>query len=70
MTLEFVIGERTAAELASQYEIHATQISKWKKYMLENLPELFSNNHEKDQEGAEQLQAELYRQTIDRLAQG
>jgi len=29
---------------------------------VENLPELFSNKHEKAQEDAEKLQAELYRQ--------
>ena len=30
--------------------------------MLENLPELFSNKHEKDREDAEKRHAELYRQ--------
>ncbi len=62
VTLESVKGEKTAAELASQYGVHATQITRWKKHMLENLPELFSNKHEKDREDAERLQAELYRQ--------
>ncbi len=62
VTLESVKGEKTAAELASQYGVHATQITRWKKHMLENLPELFSNKHEKDREDAEKLQAELYRQ--------
>ena len=62
VALESIKGEKTAAELASQYGIHATQIARWKKHMLENLPELFSNKHEKDREDAEKLQAELYRQ--------
>jgi len=62
VTLESVKGEKTAAELASRYGVHATQITRWKKHMLENLPELFSNKHEKDREDAERLQAELYRQ--------
>ena len=43
VALESIKGEKTAAELASQYGIHATQITRWKKHMLENLPELFSN---------------------------
>ena len=62
VALESIKGEKTAAELASQYGIHATQIARWKKHMLENLPEIFSNKHEKDREDAEKLQAELYRQ--------
>ena len=62
VALESIKGEKTAAELASQYGIHATQITRWKKHMLGNLPELFSNKHEKDREDAEKLQAELYRQ--------
>jgi len=62
VSLESVKGEKTAAELASQYGVHATQITRWKKHMLENLPELFSNKHDKDREDAEKLQAELYRQ--------
>ena len=62
VTLESVKGEKTAAELASQYGVHATQITRWKKHMLENLSELFSNKHEKDREDTEKLQAELYRQ--------
>ncbi len=62
VALESIKGEKTAAELASQYGVHATQITRWKKHMLENLPELFSNKHEKDREDAEKLQAELYRQ--------
>ena len=32
---------KTASELASQYHIHPTQISTWKKQALENLPESF-----------------------------
>jgi len=62
VALESIKGEKTAAELASQYGVHASQITRWKKHMLENLPELFSNKHEKDREDAEKLQEELYRQ--------
>ena len=62
MALETVKEGKTAAELASQYGEHASQIIRLKKHVLENLLGLFSNKHEKDQEDAERLQAELYRQ--------
>ncbi len=34
VALEAIRGERTLAELASAYEVHATQITKWKKQAL------------------------------------
>ena len=62
VALESIKGERTSAELASQYGVHAAQITRWKKHVVENIPELFSKKHEKDREDAENLRAELYRQ--------
>jgi len=62
VALEAIKEGKTAAELASQYGAHATQITRWKKHVVENLPEIFSIKHEKDREDAERLQAELYRQ--------
>ena len=62
VALEAIKEGKTAAELASKYGVHASQITRWKKHVVENLPELFSNTHEKAREDAEKLQAELYRQ--------
>jgi len=62
VALEAIKERKTAAELSGQYGVHATQITRWKKHVVENIPELFSNKHEKDQEDAERLKAELYRQ--------
>jgi len=35
---------------------------KWKKKVLENIPEIFSNKREEEKKGAEEIQDELYKQ--------
>jgi len=45
-------GDKTIAELASQYEVHPSQINKWKKQLLESLPEIFSCRQQKEQAGS------------------
>lgn len=42
VVLEMLRGERTVAELAAEYEIHPTQLHKWKAEALDNLPSLFT----------------------------
>ena len=40
-------NQRTIAEIASEYEVHANQITKWKRQVLDELPSIFSDKHEK-----------------------
>jgi transposase len=64
VALEAIRGEKTAAELASQYEVHPTMINNWKRQLLEEASSLF-------EKGTQALKAdtnqqaqvnELYRQ--------
>ena len=60
--LEAIKNQHTMTEIASECGVHANQVSKWKKHVLDELPGLFSNKREKTQHGNEALQDELYRQ--------
>ncbi len=62
VALEAVKGEKTITQLASQYGVHPNQIGQWKKKLLEELPLLFSDKRNSQDNGHEELEAELYRQ--------
>lgn len=42
IVLETLKGQRMIKEIASEYEVHPNQITKWKKQFYENGPSLFS----------------------------
>ncbi len=64
VAIEAIRGQKTTAELASQYEIHPTMINNWKRDLLDKASELFDNGKTTSQVQAEtQAQLnELYRQ--------
>jgi transposase-like protein len=64
VALEAVRGEKTVAELASQYSLHPTMINNWKKHLLEEASTLFESGRNKSSEPGKQDTevAELYRQ--------
>jgi len=45
--LEVIRGQRTIAEIASEYGVHPNQITAWKKQFLERLPKIFTHNYDK-----------------------
>lgn len=62
VALEAIKGEKTIAQIASEYGVHPNQIGQWKKRLLEELPGLFSDWRKREEkEGAAETD-ELYRQ--------
>jgi len=43
VVLEVLKGQRTMAEIASQFEVHPIQVGRWKKGFLERGPSMFSS---------------------------
>lgn len=62
VALEAIKGEKTLAQLSSEFGVHANQIGRWRKQLLEELPNLFSDRRKKQDKAQEDLVSELYRQ--------
>ena len=60
VALEAVKGDRSLAELASRYQVHATQIGQWRKALPAGLPEVFSDKRRKKEENSEEEKSRLY----------
>jgi len=60
VALEAIKGLKTAGELAREYQVHPTQISQWKRQLLEKLPEAFRNNKTSVDTAAQEATAPLY----------
>jgi len=55
-------GDRTTAELAQQFQVHPTQVTKWKKQLTDSLPEIFSLRRHQDIQEQQALTDQLYQQ--------
>lgn len=62
VALEAVKGERTLNELASQFEIHPSQIVQWKQRLVTGACDLFTGAVERDAGHDAQLRDRLYQQ--------
>jgi len=62
VALEAVKKEKTISQLSSEYGVHSNQITQWRKRLLEDLPDIFSQKRKKKEKDTEELQAELYQQ--------
>jgi transposase-like protein len=62
VALEAVRERLSAAQIASTYHVHPTQVGVWKKQLLAGVVEVFDARPERDVQEQEQLVAELYQQ--------
>ena len=65
IALDAIKGQKTIAELASEYGLHANQISIWKKQLLDAAHAAFSNG--KDTEKKEVERDHLYQKKVGQL---
>lgn len=49
VALAAIKGEKTLAELAEQFDVHANQITQWKAQLLERATDMFSTPAERTQ---------------------
>jgi len=62
VALEAVRGEKTIAQLSSQFGVHGNQMRQWRRQLLDELPSTFADGRKRSDKDSEQLTAELYRQ--------
>ena len=62
VAMESMSGLKTLQEIASEYEISAIQVSKWKKRLLDNIEGIFTNEIQSPENRGEKKLDELYRQ--------
>lgn len=59
VALAAIQGDKTIAQISSDHQVHATQISNWKKQAIDNLSELFKDNRKKEKQKEFDHQTEL-----------
>jgi transposase-like protein len=62
VALEALQGERTLNEIASAYDLHPNQLAQWKKQLLDQVPQIFSDKRLKQNKQQEEREDRLYRQ--------
>ncbi len=62
VALEAIKGEKTIAEIASEYGVHPNLVGQWKQKALENLPDIFEKKENGKDRETEKVMNDLYRE--------
>jgi len=62
VAFEAAKGEKTIAQIASEFSVHPNQIRLWRNHLMEQLPELFSSRRPQQEKARGELEAELFQQ--------
>ncbi|HQF37157.1 MAG TPA: transposase [Candidatus Dojkabacteria bacterium] len=62
VAVEAIRGLKTLNELSSEYEVHPNQISKWKKQLLTQAPQIFKDGRNSDHSSEEKKVERLYQE--------
>jgi putative transposase len=62
IALAAIKGQQTINELASDYGVHPTQISQWKKQLLDEASQVFTAGRDRQTDDHEALVARLYQE--------
>ncbi len=60
VAIEALKGTKTVAEVASEFEVHMTQVNSWKKKMLDSAADSFSRDLKNKQAEYEKEKKHLY----------
>ncbi|MFW6293244.1 MAG: transposase, partial [Spirochaetota bacterium] len=60
--VEAIAGHKTVNEIAGAYEVHPSQVAKWKAEALKRLPVVLSDGRKGKAEGGSESEARLYQQ--------
>jgi len=64
VALEAIKEEETIVELASRYQVHPTQIKRWKKIAIEKMIELFNDGNQTSEKEKNLFIEELYKEIL------
>ena len=62
VALDAIKELKTISEIASQYNVHPTQVRKWRKQLMAEGPAVFGNNTAKQLQEQEARETELFEQ--------
>lgn len=62
VALAAIRGDKTTAELAAKFAVHTSQVTSWKKQLLEGVPGLFEDGRKRPSDAGSVGEEALYEQ--------